>query len=211
MRTNEGIEQQPTTTLHAGPGVLVVVSGPSGVGKDTILQALFAKDPGLHFSVSYTTRRPREGEQDGVSYSFVTPERFWEHAASGELLEWAYIHGNWYGSSKSRIEGYLSRGEDVVLKIDVQGAASIRPRVTGNALFLFIAPPSYTELERRLVDRRTETAEDLELRLKNAKEEMDRARMYDAVIINDDIDKAVSAIHTMIQQHRTPSTSAPTQ
>ncbi len=202
MSTPHADIPQPTARLVAGPGVFIVLSGPSGVGKDTLLQRLFERDSLLHYSVSYTTRPPREGEVDGVSYVFVSEQTFWELALRGELLEWAFIHGHWYGSSMGRIQGFLDRKEDVVLKIDVQGAASIRERVSGNAVFIFVAPPSFEELERRLTERRTESSEDLSVRLANARNELEQASHYDAVVVNDDIDKAVDAILTIVHAHR---------
>ncbi len=210
MSTPHADIPQPTARLVAGPGVFVVLSGPSGVGKDTILQQLFERDPKLHYSVSYTTRPPREGEVDGISYVFVSEQTFWNLASQGELLEWAYIHGHWYGSSMGRIQGFLDRQEDVVLKIDVQGAASIRERVSGNAVFIFVAPPTFEELERRLTERKTESTEDLSVRLANARNELAQSSHYDAVVVNDDIDKAVDAILTIVHAHRVARKEAST-
>ena len=123
------------------PGRLIVLSGPSGVGKDTVLHELRRLDPSLRYSVSYTTRAPRPGEVDGVAYSFIDEATFRAMAERGEFLEWAEVHGHLYGTSEARVNEALERGEDIVLKIDVQGAAWIRPRVDG-AVFIFLLPPS---------------------------------------------------------------------
>lgn len=188
--------------LLAGPGRLVVLSGPSGVGKDTVLLDLFALDPTLRYSVSYTTRAPRPGEIDGDHYSFVDETTFKKMAAAGEFLEWAEVHGHLYGTNLARVRSALERSEDVVLKIDVQGAARVRRRVAGEAIFVFLLPPSQEELRRRLLERATETAEDLEVRFHNAVKELAEAPTYDHLIVNDQVDSAAHRILELIQRSR---------
>ena len=185
--------------LLAGPGRLIVLSGPSGVGKDTVLLRLFELDPSLHYSVSYTTRRPRAGEKDGDHYSFVDETTFMEMAERGEFLEWADVHGHLYGTSLSRVREMLADSKHVVLKIDVQGAARVRRRVAGEAIFVFLLPPSKHELRRRLIERATESSEDLDIRLNNATSELSEAERYDHLIVNDDVDLAAQRILEVLQ------------
>ena len=149
--------------VAAGPGRLIVLSGPSGVGKDTVLRELRRADPRLRYSVSYTTRQPRSGEIDGESYSFVDEATFRAMAEANEFLEWANVHGHLYGTSRQLVQDAIDRGEDIVLKIDVQGGTYVRRRVSGETIFIFLEPPSAEELRRRLTERATESAEDLEL------------------------------------------------
>ena len=175
------------------PGRLIVLSGPSGVGKDTVLHELRNLDPSLRYSVSYTTREPRSGEVDGVAYSFVDTETFRAMAERGEFLEWAEVHGHLYGTSEARVKAALDRGEDIVLKIDVQGAAWIRPRVAG-AIFIFLLPPSEGELRRRLVSRDTEDEASLELRFSNAVTELADGAAYDHRVVNDDVSRVAREI-----------------
>jgi len=133
----------------AGPGRLIVISGPSGVGKDTVLDELFGLDDGLRYSVSYTTRARRPGEREDESYSFVDERTFRDMEQRGEFLESAVVHGRRYGTALQRVRDAVAQGHDVVLKIDVQGAAQVRERVGGSALFIFLLPPSLEELRRR--------------------------------------------------------------
>ena len=187
--------------LSIAPGRLIVLSGPSGVGKDTVLQELFRIAPWLHYSISYTTRPPRPGEVDGVAYSFVDDARFQALRDGHELLEYAAVHGHWYGTGEARVRESLERGEDIVLKIDVQGAAWIRPRVEG-AIFIFLLPPSSEELRRRLTERATETAASLELRWENARREMADQDQYDFRVVNDDVHRAAREILDIIERSR---------
>lgn len=183
------------------PGRLIVLSGPSGVGKDTVLRELRRRDPALRYSVSYTTRDPRPGEVDGVSYSFVDLPTFTAMADRGEFLEWAEVHGNLYGTAEARVKDALARGEDIVLKIDVQGAAWIRPRVEG-AIFIFLMPPSEEELRRRLRARDTEDEASLELRVRNAVAEMAEGAAYDHRVVNDDVGRAAGEILEIVRRRR---------
>jgi guanylate kinase len=188
------------------PGRLIVLSGPSGVGKDTVLHELRRLDPSLRYSVSYTTRAPRPGEEDGVAYSFLDEATFREMAERGEFLEWAEVHGHLYGTSEARVKEALDRGEDIVLKIDVQGAAWIRPRVAG-AIFIFLLPPSEEELRRRLVARDTEDEQALELRFANAVAELADGEAYDHRVVNDDVSRAAREILEIVRRRRAGSAS----
>jgi len=182
-------------------GRLIVISGPSGVGKDTVLQELFRIAPWLRYSISYTTRPRRPGEVDGVSYSFVSEAEFLALRDRHELLEWAQVHGHWYGTSEMRVRASLDRGDDIVLKIDVQGAASIRPRVRG-AVFIFLLPPSPEELRRRLTERATEDSAGLELRWENARRELAEQERYDYRVVNDDVERAAREILDIVERTR---------
>lgn len=185
----------------ARPGRLIVISGPSGVGKDTVLQALFQLDPRLRYSVSYTTRPPRPGEVDGVSYSFVDEPTFRRMIEAGEFLEWAVVHGNLYGTSLPRVRGCLDRGEDVVLKIDVQGAAQLRGRVP-EAIFIFLLPPSLEVLRERLRARDSETDESLARREQDALNELAEAARYDHRVVNDQVERATREILDIVAASR---------
>jgi len=184
-----------------GRGRLIVLSGPSGVGKDTVLRALFELDPRLRYSVSYTTRPPRPGEVDGVSYSFRDEATFLGMVEQGEFLEWARVHGNLYGTSLRRVREHLDRGEDVVLKIDVQGAAQLRGRVP-DAIFIFLLPPSVEELRDRLRARDSETGESLAQRDADAIRELAEAERYDHQVVNDQVERAAREILALVAASR---------
>jgi guanylate kinase len=183
-------------------GFLLVLSAPSGCGKTTILHKVMASLPGLVFSVSHTTRTPRPGEQDGRDYHFVDKEQFKEirdRRPSG-FLEWAEVHGNYYGTSRSDVASRLDEGLDVILDIDVQGAAQISRHA--EPVSVFIAPPSLFELERRLRGRGTESPETLALRLANAEQELRDAVRYTYLIVNDQLDVAVRSLQAIIIAER---------
>ncbi|MBF6604438.1 MAG: guanylate kinase [Chloroflexi bacterium] len=171
-----------------GPPVplLVIVSGPSGVGKDTILDALKRRPhhPDYHYVVTCTTRAPRPGELPDRSYHFLSRERFVELRDAGELLEANEVHGNWYGTPRTEVREALAAGRDVILKIDVQGAQIVKERVA-EALLIFLVPPSLEALFHRLRTRATETADELELRQRNAAIELARQEDYDHVVVNE--------------------------
>jgi len=188
------------------PGaLLVVVSGPSGVGKDTIIEALRRRprDPDYHFVVTCTTRAPRPGEVDGTSYHFMTRERFATLRDAGAFLEWAEVHGNWYATPRAEVRRALAAGRDVILKIDVQGAAAVKATVP-DALLVFVVPPSLEALFRRLRARATETAEELEVRQRNAAIELARAGDYDQVVVNEDgqVERTAGRIDEIIRAER---------
>lgn len=170
-------------------GTLFVYSGPSGVGKGTLLAPCLARDDGLIESVSMTTREPRPGERDGVSYYFVTKQHFQQQVDSGGLLEYACYSGNYYGTPRETVERQLASGRDVVLEIEVQGAMQIK-KTFPQAVFIFVLPPSFECLEQRLCARATETPEKVAQRLSAAHDELRYAGEYDYIIVNDDIDKA---------------------
>ena len=182
-------------------GLLTVVSGPSGVGKDTVLHRLFALDPSLSYSVSYTTRQPRPGEVDGRDYSFVDDAEFDRMIAAGDLLEWEPVHTHRSGTGRSRVEAALDDGRDIVLNIDVKGGVEIRRLVPGS-LLVFLAPPSLEELDRRRRSRGTEDAAELEKRASDAEIEMGYSDQYDAVVVNDDVDRAAKEILDLIEERR---------
>lgn len=191
------------TSPNEGVPLLVVISGPSGVGKDAILDRMKSSDVPYHFAVTATARPKRDNEVDGVDYLFVSREAFRDMIQNHELLEWAEVYGNPYGVPKSPVRDALARGQDVILKIDVQGGDNIR-RLVPSAVYLFLAPPDMTELERRLTQRRTESPEALRLRMETAAKEMEEAEKYDHVVVNrtDLMDEAVEEINSIIHRER---------
>ncbi|HEY2597598.1 MAG TPA: guanylate kinase [Candidatus Dormibacteraeota bacterium] len=183
-------------------GLLIVISGPSGVGKDTLIQRLRDLDPGLRYSISYTTRKPRPGEVAGVNYFFVNRERFEELIAQGFFLEYATYNGHYYGTPAAAVEAARNAGHDILLKIDVKGAEQVRKRAP-DGLFIFIAPPSREELIRRQEQRAGAHAEeDMAERRKIAETEMKHASQYDFVVVNDDLERAVREVLEIIQKAR---------
>ncbi len=181
--------------------LLVVLSGPGGVGKDTLIEMLRARDPRLTYSVSYTTRPRRDYEVDGQHYCFVDEARFRQLEADGELLEHARVNEHLYGTSSSRVTEALERGRDVILKIDVQGAEQVRIR-RPDAVFVFISPPSMEELLRRRANRGSEPPEVMEARQRLAQVEMSYAPRYDHVVVNDDAERAVDEILDILEHER---------
>ena len=177
---------------------LTVLAGPTAVGKGTVVAALRERYPHLLVSVSATTRNPRPGEVNGVHYYFVSPEEFDSMIEGGEMLEWALVHGtNKYGTPRGPVDAALAAGEPVLLEIDLAGARQVRAN-RPDAQFIFLAPPSWEELERRLVGRGTEGPEERERRLATARVEMDAASEFDHVVINDDIARAVRELAGLI-------------
>lgn len=172
------------STIGSTP-LLIVLSGPSGVGKDAILTSLRDRLPNCHFTVTVTTRPRRPKEQDGVDYFFISPERFRDMIANGELLEYAQVYGNWYGVPKEQVRQALSKGMDVMIKADVQGAATLKKSVP-QAVFIFLAPANLRELEFRLRERQTESQEALAHRLAVATEEMKQLDKFDYMVVNAD-------------------------
>lgn len=178
-------------------GQLIVLSGPSGVGKSTVIAELFAQRSNIYFSVSYTTRQPRVGEQDGVNYNYVSREEFERMIADDELLEYAEYVDNYYGTSMKLIQEKLDAGIDVLLDIEVQGAAKVRARCP-DALFIFIIPPSFEELSRRLHRRNTDSEEVIAGRLAKARQEFREIPKYDYLVINDKVANAVHEIEAIL-------------
>ena len=179
--------------------LVIVISGPSGVGKDTVLKKLKSKKGSFHYVVTVTTRPRREEEKDGVDYHFLSQQGFQQMFNKGELLEWANVYGNYYGVPKKEVTQGLSQELDVVVKVDVQGAASLK-KVMPQAVFIFLAPPSMEELEKRLKQRCSESPEELALRLQKAGEEMKSLPMFDYAIVSrrGKIDEVVSRILAIV-------------
>ena len=171
-------------------GTLIVLSGPSGVGKSTVIAQLLASREDIYFSVSFTTRAPRPGERDGVNYCFVDRTEFERMIAAGELLEYAEYVGNYYGTSLKVIRDKLDAGIDVLLDIEVQGAVTVKEKCP-EAILIFILPPSVEILEQRLHDRNTDGAETVGKRLRRAREELALAGNYDYLVVNDSVAAAV--------------------
>lgn len=182
-------------------GLLVVISGPGAVGKDTLIERLRERDANLRYSVSYTTRRRRPYEVQDEHYTFVTPEEFECLVERGELLEHATVNGNQYGTSAARVAALQAAGHDVILKIDVQGADQVRAR-RPDGVFVFLAPPSMEELFRRRTERGTESPEEREARQRLAVWEMSFADHYDHVVVNDDLERAVGEVERLLEEER---------
>lgn len=178
---------------------LFVISGPSGAGKGTLLAELRKQRPDLGLTVSATTRSPRPGEVDGTSYYFLSDEEFRRRIAAGEFVEWAEVHGHLYGTLLSEVKRLLAKGHSLVLEIDVQGALNVR-KVYPDAVLVFIEPPSLQVLEERLRGRGTEDEASIELRLKNARHEMELADQYDVRIVNDTVDRATQELGSVMRR-----------
>lgn len=182
----------------------MVLSGPSGVGKDTVLDALFAKaicPPGLQRCVTATTRQPRENEVDGLHYFFFTREEFEKRIAEGFFLEYALYGENFYGTPRHYVERERAEGHDVLLKIEVQGALQVKAAVP-DAILIFLAPPSWEELERRLRERATDTPAQRKRRLETARREMEAAPRYDYLVVNDTVEQAAQMLRAIVLAER---------
>src|SRR5579885_2571200 len=188
-----------TSQPEVTPGLLFVLAAPSGTGKDTVIRRLKEQGLPIHVAVTVTTRAPRPGEIDGVHYYFVTRDEYDRMLANDELLEHAEVHGNWYGVPRRPVREWLAAGEDVLLKIDVQGAATVRQKVP-QAIFIFLAPQSIDELSRRLNARRSETQEDRARRLADAAYELEQQQWYDYRVVNRQghLDEAVEKVKAII-------------
>ena len=184
-----------------GRGMLIVVSSPSGGGKGTLIDRVLKTVPGVSYSISYTTRAPRAGEQHGREYFFVDTNAFEEMIARNEFLEWANVYGYLYGTSRAQIERERGDGHDIILEIDVQGASSIRALVE-DAVTVFILPPSFELLRNRLVARGTDSPADLERRLRGAPSEVEQYKHFRYVILNDDINRASAQLAAVIYAER---------
>jgi guanylate kinase len=178
-------------------GLVFVVSAPSGTGKTTLCRAMTRIFPGLHYSISHTTRQQRPGDENGQDYHFISPQEFQQMIDRSEFVEWAEIYGHRYGTSRAVVEKVLEEGRDVILDIDGQGAKQIHDKKLPGA-FLFLLPPSLEELERRLSNRRTERKAAMEERLRKAKAEMAEAYWYDYLIVNDELEKAQEQLQAVI-------------
>ena len=181
-------------------GKFIVVSGPSGVGKGTILKQVINVDKGW-LSVSFTTRSPRDKEVDGVNYYFVTVDEFKKKIEDGEILEYNIYNENYYGTSKKLVIDKINAGVDVFLEIDVNGAHNIK-KMFPDAILIYIAPPSIEELRRRLIDRGTESIEKINQRLEIAEKELKEISFYDYVVVNDDLDVAINEVNSILEKER---------
>ena len=182
-------------------GILFVISGPSGTGKGTVLKEVFKLGANLHYSVSATTRSPREGEKDGVNYFFVSNEAFDKMIAEGEMLEYVEKFTNRYGTPKKYVEKLLSEGKDVVLEIETIGAANVR-KVMPECVSIFIAPPSLSELWARLTGRKSDSSTIEQLRFETSKEELSSAYEYDYVVVNDEVKRCAEEVLAIINAER---------
>lgn len=182
-------------------GLLIVLSGPSGTGKGTVCKALLAKRRDILLSVSWTTRAPRTGEMDGVSYHFKSQDEFVTLMENGEFLEYANVFSNYYGTPKSFVNGAIEKGTDVILEIDVQGALKVKEAYP-QGVFIFLVPPSMEELEKRIKSRATETQAQIAARLGKADAEMKLKDKYDYVIVNDEVEKVVQRIECIIEAEK---------
>lgn len=192
----------------AGRGILLVVAGPSGVGKGTLIRGLRERHDGIDWSVSATTRAPRPGEGNGDDYFFVDRDEFLRMAREGQLLEWAVVHGrDFYGTPRGPVEEALEAGRDMVIEVDYQGARSIRAALP-EAVLTFIAPPSIDALRDRLTGRNTEDEEALRRRLRSAQTEFEHIGMFQHLIVNDDLDAAIGALEAIFLAERQRTTRA---
>lgn len=187
--------------MIARKGILFVISGPSGVGKGTVREAVLAGIDEIQMSISATTRLPRAGEIEGQDYFFTTPARFLQMVEEEELLEWAHVYGNYYGTPRQFVLSQLSRGKDVLLEIDIQGALQVKDKLP-EGVFIFIAPPTVEELCRRLCSRGKDSKESIQVRLEACQKEMANMRYYDYVVVNDRIEDAVEKVCSIIVAER---------
>jgi guanylate kinase len=185
----------------AGRGLLFVVSAPSGTGKTTVVERLVETTPGLELSRSYTSRPARVGERDGIDYNFLSPDTFEAMARRGEFLEWANVFGNFYGTGRRETEARLRTGADLFLVIDVQGARQVRRSVNGS-VGIFVLPPSFEALERRLRGRSKDPEDAILRRLDTAREEIAAVAEYDYVVINDELDRCVGELGAIVAAER---------
>ena len=182
-------------------GSVFIIAGPSGTGKDTLLKKLFEKHPELEFSISSVTRRMREGEKEGEKYNFISREKFERMIADDQLLEYNVYVGNYYGTPKAPIINATENGKDIIIECDVNGAENIRKKLP-DAVSIFIMPPSFEELERRLRGRGTESEQVIRERLNTAIDEIKRAGEFDYIVVNDNVDLAIEHTNAVIQNYR---------
>lgn len=182
-------------------GKVFVITGPSGVGKGTVVEQVLKKVDNIYLSVSATTRQKRPGEKEGVNYFFKTKEEFDKMVQSDEFLEWAEFAGDYYGSPKFSINNYLSCGKDILLEIELQGAKQIKQKCP-DAVLIFLAPPTFEALEERLIKRQTESIEKVKVRLKKAGQEMKEIKLFHYLVVNDKLDEAVKNVNSIIFAER---------
>lgn len=201
--SNEGGANAPRAGVEEplSRGILFIVSSPSGGGKGTLIRRVLATVPGIGYSVSWTTRTPRPAEQNGIHYHFVSPDEFQRMRDENGFLEWANVHGNLYGTTRNAVVSALAEGRDIVLEIDIQGASEVR-RVMETTVSVFILPPSFEALRQRLSARRTESPEEFELRLRNARGEVERFDEFDYVVLNDDVQRAATQLASIVYAER---------
>ena len=194
-------QSDPRTGQPLARGILFVVSSPSGGGKGTLISRVLNTVPGVSYSVSYTTRAPRNGEVDGRDYFFVSPEKFEEMVAGNQFLESARVHRHLYGTARQQVWREMFAGRDIILEVDVQGAASVRELVA-NSVSVYILPPSFEVLRQRLVARGTDSREELEVRLRNAPNELKHYAAFEYVIINDAAARAAAQLVSIVYAER---------
>lgn len=182
-------------------GNLIILSGPSAVGKGTVLRALLEEYDDVCYSVSATTRKPRKGEVNGVHYFFMSQDKFKESIENNEFIEWAKVHNNYYGTPRNYVEDTLKSGKDVILEIDIQGARQVADSFS-EGVFVFLAPPSMEELKSRIYKRGTETEDVIQTRMSNATKELEEIDRYDYLIINDEVENAVNKLKSIIIAER---------
>ena len=205
MSAKPALQPGKASTANAKPktGFMVVLSAPSGGGKTTILHRLLATgDPDFQYSVSATTRRPRNGEVHGRDYFFLALEDFQRRAAAGEFIEYAQVHGNFYGTPRASVESWIALGKIVLLDLDVQGGLNVKQQMGERAVLIFIEPPSLQALRERLETRNTDEPEDIALRLETARQELQRAANYDHVVVNVDLENTVREVREIVAHYR---------
>lgn len=182
-------------------GKIFVITGPSGVGKGTVVERVLKNVDNIYLSISATTRKKRDGEKEGINYYFKTKEEFERMIKADEFVEWAEFAGDYYGSPKFAINNYLSCGKDVLLEIEIQGAKQVREKYS-ESILIFLAPPSFEELEERLIKRQTESIDKVKVRLKKAKSEMKEIKLFHYLVVNDKLNEAIDNVTSIIKAER---------
>lgn len=200
-RKDRRFDLKPGAVINDGRGRLFIISAPSGTGKTTLCSAVLNRFPDMLYSVSYTTRKPRNGEQNGIEYHFIKKRDFKDKIEDGQWAEWAEVHGNYYGTSAEFLDKGLDSGRDIILDIDVQGTIRLLEQYP-EAVTIFVMPPSIEELKRRLELRNTDSSEVIARRLENAILEMAKKDLYLHVIINDQLHKAIEQLIAVLENYR---------